>query len=141
MCFFRFCQMLCAVTLLGACSESSGLGRGDAVPPPSRAPLGDETVQEQELKPAAAKSETEAKTTERSKEQRQSDAEACYSYARANVRNEARLDNDIEAGRGSRNSQVARYSVLTKPVNNYYYQKQEQRLFESCMRQKGYSKE
>ena len=130
-----------AVLLIGACSSSSGPPRGDAAPPPSDAPFDAGASQGQPSAPAAPKApDSAAPAAAVSEEKRKSDAEACYSYAAASVRNEARLDDDRTAGRGSRNSQVARYSVLTTPVNNYYYQKQQQRLFESCMQQKGYAK-
>ena len=137
----RHWLVLGAALLLSACSTSSGPSRGDAVPPPSQTPVGDAAVQSRQIDPASTTGDAKAEAPQASKEKRKSDTEACYSYASANVRNEARLDNDIGAGRGSRNSQVARYSVLTKPVNNYYYQQQQQRLFESCMQHKGYSEQ
>ena len=137
----RQCLALCAALLFSACSTSSGPPRGEAVPPPSQAPVGDGAVQSQEIEPDSTTGNAKAETPQASREKRKSDTEACYNYASANVRNEARLDSDIGAGRGSRNSQFARYSVLTKPVNNYYYQKQQQRLFESCMQHNGYIKE
>lgn len=131
--------VLCAMVFLGACSTSTGPPRGDAVPPPSDTPHSDTTAPSLDAAPKTPTEPESAPTTkEATQEKRKSDTEACYSYAAASVRNEARLDHDRTAGRGSRNSQFARYSVLTNPMNNYYYQKQQQRLFEACMQQKGY---
>ena len=137
----KFAWFLAVALMVSACASSKGLPGGEAVPPPSQAPSGDETTGAATGTSVRTGAASTPVSPEAAQAKRKSDTEACYSYALANVRNEARLDDDIAAGRRSRNSQNGRYTVLTRPVNNYYYQRQQERLFENCMQQRGYVNE
>lgn len=74
-----------------------------------------------------------------SEEQRQADVEACYAYARARVDNDVRIDNDISTTRPA--GVRAATNDWNRQVNNYYYQNEQNALFDRCMRSKGYTPE
>lgn len=74
-----------------------------------------------------------------SEEQSLTDSDACYRYANAQVAKDIRIDRDIDAARGVRNSLFEQNGNLDRRVDAYYYNNERVARFESCMRSRGYS--
>ena len=74
-------------------------------------------------------------------DQQLADTEACYNYAWAQVNNDIRIDDDIDAARGQLGSEFSRLSVVTRQADSYYYRKERIVRLEDCMQAKGYSPE
>lgn len=70
-------------------------------------------------------------------EQRRLDMEACYDYARAQVRRDEEIYADQNAGWSNINND-SRYAFLKRQQTNYGFQRRRDRLFSSCMESKGY---
>ena len=135
---------LVAALALGACS--SNVPPGEAPPPPGPAPgvsLNEAPATEPLITAPAAPitpaAEGDGKLSDVSDERKQADTEACYRFARAQVANDVRIDDDISSARGTNFSQFARISNLNQRVDSFYYEQQRRSRFESCMRSKGYA--
>ena len=66
------------------------------------------------------------------------DSDSCYSYANAQVAKDIRIDQDINAARGVRNSFFEQSGSLDRRVDAFYYDNARVRRFEGCMRSRGY---
>lgn len=75
------------------------------------------------------------------KDQQLADTEACYNYAWAQVNNDIRIDDDIDAARGQSGSEFARLRTVTRQADSYYYRKERIVRLENCMKAKGYRPE
>ena len=73
-----------------------------------------------------------------SDEQRARDIESCYYSARAMTAHDQRIESDIDAGRTS-SSQITQTREFTNSLNRYEERNREIRLFNECMRAKGYA--
>ena len=138
---------LVAALALGACS--SNVPPGEAPPPPSSTPdatLNAAPVPEPliaapaaPIAPVAPVAGGGGKLSDVSDERKQADTEACYRFARAQVANDIRIDNDISSARGDNFSQFSRITGLNRRVDSFFYEQQRSARFESCMRSKGYA--
>ena len=70
--------------------------------------------------------------------QRARDIESCYYSARAMTAHDQRIESDIDAGR-SASSQITQTREFTSSLNRYEERNREIRLFNECMRAKGYA--
>lgn len=70
--------------------------------------------------------------------QRARDIESCYYSARAMTAHDQRIESDIDAGRGA-SSQITQTREFTSRLNRYEERNREIRLFNECMRAKGYA--
>ena len=70
-------------------------------------------------------------------EQRARDTESCYYSARALTAHDQRIESDIDAGR-TNSSQIGQTRDFTNSLNRYEERNREIRLFNECMRAKGY---
>lgn len=71
-------------------------------------------------------------------EQRARDIESCYYSARAQTAHDQQIESDIDAGR-SASSQITQTREFTSRLNRYEERNREIRLFNDCMRSKGYA--
>lgn len=71
-------------------------------------------------------------------EQRARDIESCYYSARAQTAHDRQIESDIDAGR-SASSQITQTREFTSRLNRYEERNREIRLFNDCMRAKGYA--
>ena len=71
-------------------------------------------------------------------EQRARDIESCYYSARALTAHDQRIESDIDAGRNA-SSQITQTREFTNRLNRYEERNREIRLFNECMRAKGYA--
>jgi hypothetical protein len=70
--------------------------------------------------------------------QRARDIESCYYSARAMTAHDQRIESDIDTGRGA-SSQITQTREFTSSLNRYEERNREIRLFNECMRAKGYA--
>lgn len=75
------------------------------------------------------------------KDQQLADTEACYNYAWAQVNNDIRIDDDIDAARIQPGSGLTRLRAVTQQADSYYYRKERIVRLEDCMKAKGYRPE
>lgn len=136
--------MLIGLLLLPGC----GLDRGaseSAVPPPdlSAVPARAGTAAEG----ATATTDRGEETSRQPKwhksgitpERQQADIEACYTYSRAQVDKDIRIDEDINAARDDAFSLRSREPDLKRSADSFYYRRQLGLRFEECMKSRGYS--
>lgn len=140
---------LVAVLALAACSLNGSPGK--APPPPgstqkqapdvtgTAVPAPEPLISAPPAPAGAPAAGGEWTQPEVSSERKQADTEDCYRYARAQVNNDIRIDDDIASARGVEFSQFARLTDLNKRVDSFYYEQQRGSRFESCMRSKGYA--
>lgn len=135
---------LVAALALAACSSS--VPPGEAPPPPGPTPdaaltaaPAPEPLIAAPAAPIAPAPGGGGKLPDVSDERKQADTEACYRFARAQVANDIRIDDDISSARGDNFSQFSRITELNRRVDNFYYEQQRSVRFESCMRSKGYA--
>ncbi len=135
---------LVAALALAACSSS--VPPGEAPPPPGPTPdatlnaaPAPEPLIAAPAAPIAPAPGGGGKLPDVSDERKQADTEACYRFARAQVANDIRIDDDISSARGDNFSQFSRITGLNRRVDSFYYEQQRSARFESCMRSKGYA--
>lgn len=142
----------------GALPPPAGLEEPDTAGAPAAAPAGDSgaggergtVVETISPEPSAAKEPTAIAIPEGSGwtnpgvplTQQQADIEACFSYADAQIKREAQIDDDRFYSGNDRDFQN-QYGLNTFRQRVDYYSERRRRgaLFDSCMESKGYIKE
>jgi hypothetical protein len=71
--------------------------------------------------------------------QHQTDIDACFRYASAQIDRDSRIDYDRRQGRDI-DDQVQGMTALSRRVDYYTEKRRRGSLFDSCMTSKGYSK-
>ena len=137
-------SLLMLAVLLNGCASGSRPPSADTEPPdvstvgaPVLPPpgIGDAPAGGGKGRPAASVGWSKPGVTG---EQKRADIEACYSFATAQIANDVRIDNDIDAARDQVNSYQYRFDNLTRQVDGHYYSKQRISRFGDCMLSKGY---
>lgn len=72
-------------------------------------------------------------------EQREQDVAECHASARAQVERDMRIDDNIQGGQGMREDAM-NFQEWQSRVDAYGYRERQMRLFERCMRDRGYER-